>query len=75
MSRKVLGRQVERQFQPELSAMPESERSAVFAAAEVLLSFESFDLLCATRGIGGDEIRETLTLALRRLFAAGAASD
>lgn len=71
VSRKVLGRQVERQFQPELSAMAERERRAVFAAAEVLLSFESFDLLCATRGFGGDEIRATLSSSLRRLFAAG----
>lgn len=65
-SRKVLGRQVERHFQVELSAMPAAERAGVLGAAEVLLSFEAFDLLCSSRA--GDEVRATLVTALRKLF-------
>lgn len=68
-SRRFLSRQIERQFAPELNAMAHTARTRVSAAADVLCSFEAFDLLSTGRGMAPAEIRATIAAALIALFA------
>lgn len=67
-SRKILGRQVEKHFDPELSQMPALRRKELFAAAEALLAFETYDLLSEHRGMSTRAIESTLATALVALF-------
>lgn len=67
-SRKLLGRQVEKHFEPELSKMPAARRKEVLAAADVLLAFETYDLLSDYRGMSTRAIESTLVTALVALF-------
>lgn len=70
LNRKGLSRQVQRHFQAELTTLPASESSSLFAAVDALLSFETYDFLVATRGSDSEEVRAMLVFGLNRLFAA-----
>lgn len=63
-----LGRQVERQFGPELSAMPGNERAATLAVADTLCAFETYEFL-VLRGLGKDAITAAIRTGLGALFA------
>jgi AcrR family transcriptional regulator len=67
-SRKLFIRQVERQFAPELNALPEEERDRTVAALDVICSFESFDLMRVAHGMSVDEVRAAMAAALRVLL-------
>jgi AcrR family transcriptional regulator len=67
-SRRLFTRQVERQFGPELDAMPALARTETLTAADALASFEAYDLLCA-RGLGSVGIIAVLRRGLSALFA------
>jgi AcrR family transcriptional regulator len=60
--------QVQRMFAPELDAMDEERAASTIAALDVLLSFESVDLLCDDQGLDRHEAIAALRLALRRLL-------
>lgn len=63
-----LGRQVERQFGPELSAMPPDERAEALAVADTLCAFETYDFLLM-RGLTGEAIVAAIRRGLGALFA------
>ena len=67
-SRKLLGRQVEKHFEPELAQLPSNRRKELFAAAEALLAFETYDLLSEHRALSNRAIESTLATALVALF-------
>lgn len=68
--RRLLRRQVEDLFAPELAAQGASGASTA-AAADVLTSFEALDQLHGQRGLTPDATRRVLTDTLGRLLAAG----
>jgi AcrR family transcriptional regulator len=67
-SRKLLGRQVEKHFDPELSQLQATRRKELLAAADALLAFETYDLLSEHRGMSDKAIESTLATALVALF-------
>ena len=67
-SRRYFGRQVERQFAPELGTMEEAARREALAVADTLCSFETYDFLCG-RGLEAAEVREAIQRGLVGLFA------
>jgi len=67
-SRAFLRRQAERQFEPELAALPRGERSATAAAIDVLTSFESYELL-AQQHMSTRQAGDVMRYALRALLA------
>lgn len=62
-----LGRQVERQFEPELAAMQPGERPEALAVADTLCAFETYDFLHA-RGLDDTAVAAALQHGLRALF-------
>jgi AcrR family transcriptional regulator len=60
--------QLRRLFAPELDAMPRDRSNAVLAAADVLCSFESWDLLRSDQGLAEGDATATLSAALAALF-------
>jgi AcrR family transcriptional regulator len=60
--------QVQRMFAQELDAMDDERAASTIAALDVLLSFESVDLLRDDQGLDRDEAMAALRLALRRLL-------
>jgi len=65
-----LGRQVERQFEPELSLLGPTERAETLAVADTLCAFETYDFL-VTRGLTGEAVAGAIRRGLSALFAAG----
>lgn len=63
-----LGRQVERQFEPELSTMPAEERAETLAVADTLCAFETYEFL-VMRGLVPDAITAAIRRGLSALFA------
>ncbi len=70
LSREHLRRQLERQFRPELDRLPQHSRAFLLAAADVTCSFESFDLMQATRAWNENEIQQAMAQALLAFFGA-----
>lgn len=66
--RELLRSQIERQFAPELEALPIGERFAVAAAADVLTSFESLEMLRTHRDLSTTKCASVLTESLDRLL-------
>ena len=56
-------------FQSEFAEMDRTQRLAVSAAVDVLVSFESFELLRHDQGLTVDEIKSILSLSLSKLFS------
>ncbi len=68
-SRAALGRQIEKHFAPELDELDTDRRRDTLAAADVLCSFETFDLLRTARGLSRVQYERTSQLALPALLA------
>ncbi len=71
-SRAILRRQLEKHFAPEVDRLEPDRRRETLAAADVLCSFESFDLLREAQGLSGRQYQETIQRALSALFRVGA---
>lgn len=69
--RGTLRRQLTDVFAPELDALPSPERRAAVAAADVVTSWESFDLMRNDQGLTRDEAAAAMAGALRRLLGTG----
>jgi len=61
-------------FAPELDALPSAERRPVLAAADVVMSWESFDLMHNDQGLPVDDVEAAMRGALARLLDPSAAS-
>jgi AcrR family transcriptional regulator len=68
MRRAILRDQVDKQFAPELEPLEPAERFAIGAAAEVMTSFESLELLRNDRKLSTAKCATVLTDALDRLL-------
>jgi TetR/AcrR family transcriptional regulator of autoinduction and epiphytic fitness len=66
-----LRRQLTTVFAPDLDALPPRERRATVAAADVLCSWESFDLMHNDQGLARDDAEAAMRDALLRLLAGG----
>lgn len=69
-SRRVLSRQVEEQFRAELDAMNPNKRRSMLSAADVLTSFDAFDVMRSSQGLQPHQIAEVLRTGLGSLFGA-----
>jgi AcrR family transcriptional regulator len=69
--RDLLSDQVERQFAPELEALPDDQRAANTMAIDALFQFETLDFYRRHRGLGMDETHDLLSRTLADLLAAG----
>ncbi len=67
-SRALLQRQVEKHFAPEVDRLESDRRRETLAAADVLCSFESFDLLREAQGLSRRQYQETIQRALSALL-------
>lgn len=67
-ARRLLRRQVERQFSGELSALSASRRRAVLASLDSLTQLEGLDSLMIQQGLSMREARETLTFVITVLL-------
>lgn len=67
-SRAVLRRQVEKHFAPEMDMMEPDHQRETLAAADVVCSFESFDLLREAQGLSGNEYQRTVRRVLTALL-------
>ncbi len=67
-SRAVLRRQVEKHFATELARLELEHRRETLAAADVLCSFESFDLLREAQGLNRQEYQRTIRRAVAALL-------
>ena len=67
-SRGVLHRQVEQHFAREMDMMEPDHQRETLAAADVVCSFESFDLLREAQGLSGNEYQRTIRRVLTALF-------
>jgi TetR/AcrR family transcriptional regulator, regulator of autoinduction and epiphytic fitness len=63
-----LRRQLTALFAPELAAMSPAGRRAAVAAADVVCSWESFDLMHNDQGLSGDDAAAVMRAALLRLL-------
>lgn len=61
-------------FAPELDGLPAGERRPVLAAADVVVSWESFDLMHNDQGLPVDDVEAAMRGALARLLDPRAAS-
>ena len=68
-NRRAFGRQVQAQFAPELEQLDDKKRTALWAAADVICSFEAYDLFQVTRAWGEREFEAYVREALAALFA------
>lgn len=66
--RGTLRRQLAGLFSPELDALPANERWATLAAADVVASWESFDLMRYDQGLSRDAAAAAMRSALVRLL-------
>jgi len=55
-------------FAPELDALPSAERRPVLAAADVVVSWESFDLMHNDQGLPVDDVEAAMRGALARML-------
>lgn len=69
-TRALLSRQVKRQFSAELEEMEANVRRSTLAAADVLTSFESFDVMTSAQGLSPEHTADALRTGLRALFGA-----
>lgn len=69
--RGTLRRQLTAVFAAELAARPPADRRATVAAADVVTSWESFDLMRNDQGLTRDEAAAAMAAALLRLLGAG----
>lgn len=60
--------QIERLLRPELDALPAARRRRALAAADVLCSWETFDMLRHDQGLSTAEITATLTESLEKVL-------
>ena len=67
-SRAALRRQLEKHFAWELDRLGPDRRRDILSAADVLCSFESFDLLREAQGLNRQEYQRTIRRALTALF-------
>ncbi len=67
-SRAILRRQLEKHFAPEVDRLEPERRRETLAAADVLCSFESFDLLREAQGLSRRQYQETIQRALSALL-------
>ncbi len=67
-SRAILRRQLEKHFAPEVDRLEPDRRRETLAAADVLCSFESFDLLRDAQGLSRRQYLATIQRALTALF-------
>ncbi len=67
-SRAVLRRQLEKHFAPEVEPLEPDARRETLAAADVMCSFESFDLLREAQGLSSNAYQRTIRFALTALF-------
>lgn len=67
-SRRLFRRQVERHFEAELGTLDRSERASTLGAAHVLLSFESYELLCFGHAHTARQIGDVMRTGLVALF-------
>lgn len=67
-SRAVLRRQLEKHFAPEVDEMEPDRRRELLSAADVLCSFESFDLLREAQGLNRQAYQRTIRRALTALL-------
>jgi AcrR family transcriptional regulator len=70
-SRRFLRGQLLALFGPELAAMGDERGRVALAAADVLSSFESYQLLLTDQGLGPDEARSAIVGALALLLSPG----
>jgi TetR/AcrR family transcriptional regulator, regulator of autoinduction and epiphytic fitness len=70
-ARHFLRRQVRTLFAPELGAMDDAPAEAALAAADVLTSYESYQLLTEDQGMTPDDVRAVLTRSLTALLSPG----
>ena len=68
-SRAFLRRQLRQLFAPELRPMSAADAEATLAAADVLCSFESHQLLRHAQGLSSARVAEVLCIALGTLFS------
>lgn len=71
-TRQQLSEQFERQFAPELDALPPAGRQMVLAAGDQLSQFESIDVLRRYRRLTGPETTEVIVRGLRAILTAPA---
>ena len=69
--RRFLRGQVRTLFAQELAALDDERAGAALAAADVLTSYETYQLLTDDRGFGVDEVRSVLTISLTALLTTG----
>ena len=69
--RTLLRRQVQTLFAPELAALPDDRAETALAAADVLLSFESYRLLTSRSDVDDDRARVLLCDAVTALLSPG----
>ncbi|HEX6417111.1 MAG TPA: TetR/AcrR family transcriptional regulator [Acidimicrobiales bacterium] len=69
--RGALRRQLAGVFAAELDALPPAERRAALAAADVVTSWEAFDLMRNDQGLPRDQAAGAMAAALRRLLGPG----
>ncbi len=74
LTRDALAHQVEVQFQPELDALGEHERTTLATAVELLVSLTSLDGLRRTRELSAEQTAAVLTDALLALLDRAATS-
>lgn len=73
-NRRLFRRQVDQQFAPELDALDRGRRSATLAAADVLCSFESWDLLTRGHGLTPKQAGDAMSRGLTALLAPSGAA-
>jgi TetR/AcrR family transcriptional regulator, regulator of autoinduction and epiphytic fitness len=66
--RHALRAQLAELFAPELDALPAAERRGALAAADVVASWESFDLMHNDQGLPVDQVEAAMRAALVRLL-------
>lgn len=66
---RTLREQVERHFEPELSALDGEQRDGISAAVDLLFQLEAMDHLTLVRGFTPDEVHQRLCVALAALLA------
>ncbi len=67
--REIMREHVEEALEPALAGRSAEERRSLVAAADVLCSWESHDLMRKDQGLGAPETAAAMALALRRLLA------
>jgi AcrR family transcriptional regulator len=67
-SRTLFRRQIERHFNDELGVLARRDRNAILGAAEVLCSFEAYELLRLGHGQAPKQIGDVMRAGLERLF-------